>query len=388
MTTPSRQLACHPTSAGGKGQLRRDCAYCRVCAVEGLQVLSSPCASGAAGCKDCARRIFAPGRRLLERFRGLKQTNGAESVNGLLFQSRPPSSEREYMPHAVRLPILFIAVLVVGLSCRGRTDPSFIQLAEARQTAAEMRVGFHKASDASDRAVMADTDAASQRYAREAEVAADGVQVGGAQLAGRLLSLGRRADAELLATFQERFTRYRLLERQILKLAVENTNLKAQRLSFGPVRRAADAFCDALDAAVVAGPAARRCRDGETAARAELAVREIQILQAPHIAESEDAEMDRMEKEMAARQAAARTALGSLSDHALPAAGAPLERARAALDRFDGISRELIALSRANSNVRSLELALRQKPALTTACDENLAGLESALAKAGFSGTR
>lgn len=282
----------------------------------------------------------------------------------------------------------FVVLALFAAACRGRMDPAFVQLTEARRLVAEMRVGFAKTSDASDRAVMADTDTESQKFAREAELSADGVQAESEKLAARLADLGNREDAATLAAFQDRFARYRALDRQILALAVENTNLKAQRLSFGPVRKAADEVCSALDAVVAAAPAADRCRAGDLAARAKLAVREIQILQAPHIAESQDVEMDRLEKDMTARQGTARTALGSLATKAPAAAQAPLDRAKAALDQFDRASRELIALSRANSNVRSLELALRQKPALTTACDESLAGLQAALAKEGFSGTR
>jgi len=286
------------------------------------------------------------------------------------------------------LSLLILSLPLLGSDCRGRSEPAFVQLADARHLVAEMRVGFAKASGASDLAVMADTDAESEKYARAAELAADGVQAGGARLAARLASLGSREDVQLLSAFQERFGRYRALDRQILALAVENTNLKAQRLSFGPVRHAADELCAALDAVAAAVPAADRCRAGEQAARAKLAVREIQVLQAPHIAEAQEAEMDRLEKDMTARQSTARLDLASLTAGATAAARAPLDRARAALDTFDRASRELIALSRANSNVHSLELALRQKPALVTACDESLAALEAALAKEGFSGTR
>jgi hypothetical protein len=267
-------------------------------------------------------------------------------------------------------------------------DPAFVQLSDARHLVAEMRVGFAQTSDASDRAVLADTDTESQKFAREAELSARSVQTSGVKLAARLADLGNREDAATLSTFQERFDRYRTLDRQILALAVENTNLKAQRLSFGPIRRAADDLDAALDAVVAAAPSADRCRNGELSSRAKLAVREIQVLQAPHIAESQDAEMDKLEKDMATRQNVARSALGSLAAHAPAAAHDPLERAKAALDEFDRDSRELIALSRTNTNVRSLELALRQKPALTTACDESLAALEAALSKEGFSGTR
>lgn len=217
----------------------------------------------------------------------------------------------------------FVVLALFAAACRGRMDPAFVQLTEARRLVAEMRVGFAKTSDASDRAVMADTDTESQKFAREAELSADGVQAESEKLAARLADLGNREDAATLAAFQDRFARYRALDRQILALAVENTNLKAQRLSFGPVRKAADEVCSALDAVVAVAPAADRCRAGDLAARAKLAVREIQILQAPHIAESLDVEMDRLEKDMTARQGTARTALGSLAAKAPAAAQAP-----------------------------------------------------------------
>ncbi len=46
--------------------------------------------------------------------------------------------------------------------------------------------------------------------------------------------------------FNGQSAQYGSLDRNILALAVENTNLKAQRLSFGPAREAADAFRDAV----------------------------------------------------------------------------------------------------------------------------------------------
>lgn len=119
-----------------------------------------------------------------------------------------------------------------------------------------------------------------------------------------------------------------------------------------------------------------------------VAVREIQVLQAPHIAESDDAVMTRLEKEMATLETTAResvTALQALVDaKALP----QVATAVAALDRFQGVSKEIVKLSRRNSNVRSLELSLRRKPAVTAACDESLRALQDALAKETFTATR
>src|SRR6185503_14559971 len=93
-----------------------------------------------------------------------------------------------------------------------------------------------------------------------------------------------------------------------------------QRLSFGPSRAAADAFRAALDAAARNNP-----RAGALAARAGAAVYEIQVLQAPHNAET-------------------------------------------------------VALSRRNTNVRSLALSLGRKRMVTAECDDQLGVLEQALA--------
>jgi thioredoxin-like negative regulator of GroEL len=81
------------------------------------------------------------------------------------------------------------------------------------------------------------------------------------------------------------------LDRLVLDLAVENSNLKAQRLSFGPAQAAADEFRDALEAIPSAVPAKDPWRLKAVIATAVAAVREIQVLQAPHIADPDDAAM-------------------------------------------------------------------------------------------------
>lgn len=279
-----------------------------------------------------------------------------------------------------------LAALVVG--CRSGAVPAFTQLAEARRLTDDLRIGLAQASNASDRAVMADTYEASVAFARDAEKATGAVALNAAALAARLQSLGYPAELRALEEFNGHFAEYREVDRDVLALAVQNTNLKAQRLSFGPVREAADRFHEALTGARAAGAPKDRCRVEGLIARAELAIREIQILQAPHIAEPEEATMAKLEKEMADRQATARDAVQLLGWGASPAMTRQLDAAKAALARFDALSAELVALSRRNSNVRSLMLALRRTPALVAACDGSLAQLQDALAKEGFSGTR
>ena len=110
------------------------------------------------------------------------------------------------------------------------------------------------------------------------------------------------------------------------------------------------------------------------------------MIQARHIAESDDAAMSRMEGEMAASQAAARKAVDTLKGLLPPAAGPQLAAAAAALDRFKAINAELVKLSRRNSNVRSLALSLGRKRTVTAECDDILHALEETLVEARLHG--
>jgi hypothetical protein len=58
------------------------------------------------------------------------------------------------------------------------------------------------------------------------------------------------------------------------------------------------------------------------------------------------------------------------------------------LDRFIGVNTQIVALSRRNSNVRSLAMSLGEKRMLTAACEDSLRALRDALAKRGFTATR
>jgi negative regulator of replication initiation len=235
---------------------------------------------------------------------------------------------------------------------------------------------------------LADTDEASSAAADEARRARQPVEGNVEELQAILQSLGYREDLRLLDGFKARFEEYRRLDDEILTLAIENTNVKAQRLSFGPAREAADAFRTSLAAVVHTHAAKDTCCAEALAASARTAVLEIQVMQAPHIAESEDAAMTRMEAQMTASAAVARKAIDELKGALTPAAGPQLAAAGAALDRFMAIHTEIITLSRRNSDVRSLALSLGRKRIVTAACDDQLRALEQALAKHEFTATR
>jgi hypothetical protein len=277
---------------------------------------------------------------------------------------------------------LGIMIMAAGLTARcGDVNADLIQVSEARRLSADLRIEFSKAADAANRAVMADTDALSMADAHEAEVAKQAVQTDMDRLAPILQALKFTDETRLLEEFAARFAEYKALDRRILDLAVENTNLKAQRLSFGPAQAAADAFRDSLEAVV---PARDPWRVKALVATAVSAVREIQVLQAPHIAEPEDASMTRLESLMAAAEAVARKAIDTLPALVEPASRPRLATAATTLDRFMDLNAQIIALSRRNTNVRSLALSLDQKRKLTRPCEETLRALQAALARHGY----
>ena len=279
------------------------------------------------------------------------------------------------------------AVLGLAFGCQGGRD-YFTQLADSHRLAAELRIQFNQAADASNRAVMADTDDASTAFARDAEKALQIVDNDVKALMPLLHRLSFSKEIQLLEDFGEHYSQYRELDRTILTLAIENTNLKAQDLAFGPARKAADNFRNSLDAVVLRAPPKDRCRIEGLIAKAVLAVREIQILYGPHIAESKDAAMTNMEQEMANLDAKARGALTSMTELVPRDVRPALSTALSALDRFKDYSSQIVALSRRNTNVRSLKLSLQSKPALTAACDESLRGLQDLLTKEDIKATR
>lgn len=284
--------------------------------------------------------------------------------------------------------IIAVSLLGAAVACINSPETALQQLVEARRIAADLLVEFTKIEDASNRAVMADTDEASIAFASEAEQAVQATQTNVNGLKPILSDLGYSTESRLLAEFNSGFADYQKLNKTILQLAVENTNLKAQRMSFGAAQEAADTFRQSLDAVSATDSAKDAWRLKALVATAALDVREIQVLQAPHIAEANDEVMTRLERQMSSEEAEAKNTLKTIAGVASSSSRSKVEAASAALDRFIGTNAQIIALSRRNTNVRSLALSLGQKRTLAAACEASLQGLQNALSNREFTATR
>lgn len=284
--------------------------------------------------------------------------------------------------------IIAVSLLGAAGACINSPETALQQLVDARRISADLLVQFTKTEDASNRSVMADTDEASIAFAREAGQALQNIQTNANALKPILSDLGYSTEASLLEEFSGRFADYQKLNQTILQLAVENTNLKAQRMSFGPAREAADTFRQSLNAVTATDSAKDAWRLKALVASAVANVREIQVLQAPHIAEANDDAMARLEQQMSSAEAETRNSLKTIATLASLSSRSQVEAATAALDRFIGTNAQIVALSRRNTNVRSVALSLGQKRTLAAACETSLQSLQDALAKREFTATR
>jgi len=252
-----------------------------------------------------------------------------------------------------------------------------------------MESSLYAAAEAEKLAVMADTDEASVDFADKAMAIAGSIEKDRAELAALVIKGKLDKEAALLADFDTCWAEYRKLDKEILDLAVKNTNLKAARLSQGQARELVTSLAGCLTQAVPATdnpPLAAQVR--ELADKALIAVQQVQILHAPHIDESGSARMDDLEAQMQARLGEARDALTKASGLLDEKGKASLGACAALLDDYARITAEIVTLSRQNTNLDSLRLSLSRKRTATASCSEILAALKKTAFDRGFKATR
>jgi len=276
--------------------------------------------------------------------------------------------------------VCFVLAAVAAVGCAGAPRTDLGRLQDARQSSAESLLQFAKIAEAGNRVVMADNPDAAAIAGKDLNVATEAVTRHTAVLAGDLKELSYGREAALLEEFQKQFADFRALDREITALAELDTNLKAQRLSFGAAQEAADALRDSLATVVQKSPG-DDWRIRALAAEVLSSVREVQALQAPHIAEPDDAIMTRLEERVGRARSSAQKTLGALANVARADSKAAVRDAASALDRFFTVHDEIIKLSRRNSNVRALALALGRRRTLAAVCDEQLRAVQEELAK-------
>lgn len=291
------------------------------------------------------------------------------------------SSLRTSLVSIIILLLLLFGAYLFGVSQSSRGILSVLKEQDAKEhLVAEMLVNLQASSEAEKSAVMAETDEASQTYADEAQQKTAAVEEGRRELSGLIAGKGAAEQEKLLSEFDTAWTAYQELDREILALAVENTNLKAVKLSLGPAADALTRFDAVLQQiAAAAGANPDGAEASMTAFQAVVAAHQIHTLQGPHIAESSDEEMDRIEDEISDLDKQVSGALETLSTLIDPAQQAELAQVQAAYQEFQKIQTQILELSRRNSNVRSLALSLGKKRMATASCTETLTALQKSI---------
>jgi hypothetical protein len=277
--------------------------------------------------------------------------------------------------------VLLIGLLLV-LYLRETGDSASLLALRARRLdqVGRMQVDLASASEAEKSAVLATTDEESQTLADQARAASARVETERRELGELMTAGGARAEVDSLAQFTAAFAEFRRIDEDLLALAVKNTNVKAYGLTFGPAAAALTDMNGALTRLVAANgdsPDAKRVM--LLAFGAEVGALRIQTLLPPHIAEENDAKMDALEGSMATEDAQIRKDLEGLA--ALPKLGKDPEiaTATARYAELTSLRTQILALSRENTNVRSLSISLNQKRKVMLACQVALNALQAAI---------
>jgi hypothetical protein len=243
-----------------------------------------------------------------------------------------------------------------------------------------MQLALASASEAEKSAVLAITDQESQRFADQARAATAQLEKERRELDKLLQADGTLGEKDLLAQFSRAFTELQRIDNEVLNLAVKNTNVKAYRLAFGPAAEAVKEMNAALSSLVAAHADSQEAKRVMLLAfGAQTGALRIQTLLPPHTAEENEQKMDALEAQMAKEDKQVRRDLDGLA--ALPELGGDADVATAVsrYARFTKIKIQILALSRENTNVRSLAISLNQKRKAMLLCQEALSALKQAI---------
>jgi hypothetical protein len=280
--------------------------------------------------------------------------------------------------------LLLLAIMLLVIHFHQPQDPAAKLALQAKKLdlVSRINLALTSAAEAEKSAVLAITDEDSKTYADQAGAATAQAERARQELVDVMKAASTDSEKPLLDQFSQRFTELQRIDAQVLDLAVRNSNIKAYALAYGPAAAAIkdmDAALSRLVAQYAPSTAPEARNPILLATGAQAAALRIQALLPPHIAEASNLKMDDLESQMALEDQRVRQDLSALT--ALPAlAGNPDPAiASAAYDRFSDLRKQILALSRENTNVISLSLSLNQKRKAMFVCQDALNALAQAI---------
>ena len=268
--------------------------------------------------------------------------------------------------------LLALMMAVMLFAARTRPDPAkkLASKLQRIERVNRMQVALGAAVEAEKSAVLAISDADALQFAGQVRDATADIMRASDEYGDFLKIAGNPEEKELWMQFTQVFAEFRRIDRDLLALAVKNSNWKASSLTFGSATAAVTEMDAALARLTIDAVKPLRLADN-----ARIAAWRLLTLLPPHIAEESDAKMDAMEAVMVAEDRKVRQSLDALI--ALPefANNADVQTAVIRYARFTETKAEVLRLSRENTNVRSLAISLNEKRKITHVCQATLATL-------------
>ena len=278
--------------------------------------------------------------------------------------------------------IIMLVLMIVVTHFQKKENPAEQLAFKARRVdlVSRMQFGLSSASEAEKSSVMAITDKDSKIFADQARAATAEVERARQEMEELLKKGGTQKERDLLVQFSEAFAEVQRVDNDLLALSVENTNLKAYTLAFGPAAQVIDEMNSALTRLMAANAESRETKEIMLLSfGAQNSALRIQTLLAPHIAEESNEKMDRLEASMTKEDEKVRAALNGLKAFTALIDNTDLAKAVSSYARFTNIRSKILSLSRENTNVRSLAISLNQKRKATLLCQDALSSLKQAI---------
>jgi Four helix bundle sensory module for signal transduction len=243
-----------------------------------------------------------------------------------------------------------------------------------------MRIHLLEAIESEKNAVMAITDEESEAYAAKARQASDSVEKSRKEIEPIIHKGEFLRETELLNEFNACWTQYRKLDETILNLAVQNTNLKAQKISSMQCAQEMALLDGSLNRIIERNKKDKQCSEAVMLAYEALtAGLNIYALHKSHIEEAGDQAMGKIEQRIKSYDESAKNSLRELIRTVDPRDREDLMNAEKAYFQFMNLTNEVIRLSRMNTNIKSAELSLGKKRLVSSQCQENLTSLQEAV---------
>ena len=243
-----------------------------------------------------------------------------------------------------------------------------------------MRLALSAASEEQNCAVLSASEQASKSYIESASVEIAAFEQNRSELAKLVPKRNVEIESRLSNRVDETFLEFQSISDKLSNLALQSSNRKAYALAFGPAME----LLHSMDSELAKVADTQADSSSQTTLdvlkminSARLSGFRIQVLFMPHIAEPSDGKMDELEKKMADEDQVIQQSLVSLGSTLSESAG--IAKVESQYAEFKKIKSEIIRLSRENSDLRSVALALNEKRKAMLACQDALSNLEKAI---------